>query len=38
MTECQPIVVLVGILMWSDSRVRGRGREKRSCATENTYM
>ena len=34
--KSQPVVVLVGVLMWCDSRVRGRGRETRSCATEKT--
>ena len=38
MTKRQPIVVLVGVLMECDSRVRGRGRDSRSCATENTHM
>ena len=33
----QPIVVLVGVLMYCDRRVRRRDRETRSCVTHNTY-
>ena len=36
-TKRQPIVVVVGAVMWCDRRVRVRARVSRSCATENTY-
>ena len=37
MTKPRPILVVVGVVMQCDRRVRVRVHVSRSCATENTY-